>query len=69
MTAAALILTITILLALAAMQIFLLAGVAIGRYAWGGKERILLSRLRVGAVRVAVFVLLSAGRADDAEAE
>jgi hypothetical protein len=57
MTAAALILTITILLALTTVQMLLLAGVPIGQYAWGGKDRILPPRLRVAAV---VAILLYA---------
>jgi len=67
MTTAALVLTLTILLALTIMQILLLTGVPVGHYAWGGKERVLPKRMRVAAVIAivlyAVFAALLASRA------
>ena len=68
MATAALILTITILMALTTMQILLLRGAPIGRYAWGGKERILPPRLRLAALVAiplyAAFALLLASRSN-----
>lgn len=49
----------TVLLALlAAFQIALVAGAPIGRFAWGGRDRVLDTRKRVGSV---VAVVLYAG--------
>ena len=49
-TDVALIVSLTILGGLLVMQILLIAGVPIGHYAWGGKERVMPPRMRVAAV-------------------
>jgi hypothetical protein len=66
MTAAALYVSIAILAALAIMQILLIFGVPIGKYAWGGKNRVLPPRQRIAAaiaiVLYAVFTVVLLGR-------
>ena len=57
-TEVALILSLTILGCLLVMQILLIAGVPIGHYAWGGKERVLPPRMRIAAV-VAIGLYLA----------
>jgi hypothetical protein len=49
-----------ILAALAVLQIALAAGAPLGRYAWGGQQRVLPTRLRVASiVSVAVYALMA----------
>jgi hypothetical protein len=49
-----------ILAALAVLQIALAAGAPLGRYAWGGQQRVLPTRLRVASiVSVVVYALMS----------
>ena len=60
-TAAALILTLTILGCLCVMQILLITRVPIGHYAWGGKERVMPPRMRIAAVvAIALYVAFAA---------
>ena len=67
MTAAALYLSLAILAGLAIMQLLLIFGVPIGKYAWGGKHRVLPPRQRIAAgiaiALYAVFAVVLLGRA------
>lgn len=66
MTTAALVIALSLLVALAIMQILLILGVPVGEYAWGGSHRILPRRLRVASVAAiliyAVFAVLLLSR-------
>lgn len=58
MTAVALATALTLLAALAVLQVLLVLGMPFGRLTWGGAHRVLPRRLRLGS---AVSVLLYAG--------
>ncbi|GAB3532016.1 hypothetical protein GCM10027403_03480 [Arthrobacter tecti] len=67
MTTAGLTITLTLLAALAVMQILLIAGLPFGNYAWGGQHRVLPPRLRTASIVAillyAVFAALLMSRA------
>lgn len=54
-------LTLTVVLALlAAFQLALVFGAPLGRFAWGGRHRVLPERLRIGsAVSIIIYVLIA----------
>jgi len=53
--------SLTILVALAVMQLLLIAGAPIGEYAWGGQHRVLPRRRRIGAaVAILLYALFAA---------
>lgn len=58
---------VAVLSALAVFQLLLILGLPLGRYAWGGQNRVLPARLRLGsAVAVAVYgamAVVALGRA------
>ena len=58
MTAIALVVALTLLAALAVLQILAVSGLPYGRFVWGGQHRVLPRGLRVGS---AVSVLVYAG--------
>ena len=60
MTAIALVVALTLLTALAVLQILAASGLPLGRFVWGGQHRVLPRELRVGS---AVSVLVYAGLA------
>ena len=60
MTAIALVVALTLLTALAVLQILAASGLPLGRFVWGGQHRVLPRGLRVGS---AVSVLVYAGLA------
>lgn len=53
-------LTLTVVLALmAVLQLLLIFGAPLGRLAWGGQQRVLPRRLRIGsAVSIAIYALI-----------
>ena len=60
MIAVAALLVCLVLAALVVLQIRLLLGAPLGRFAWGGRHDVLPSRLRVGsAVSVGVYALVA----------
>ncbi len=68
MTAFALIVALTLLTALAVLQLLVAVGLPYGRYVWGGEHRVLPRRLRIGSfvtipvyLCVAVLLLSRAG--------
>jgi hypothetical protein len=67
MTTFAAILACVILAGLAVFQLLLIAGRPLGRFAWGGRHRVLPQRLRVGSavsvVLYAAFVAIALDRA------
>jgi len=61
MTALALTCALTLLAALATLQVLLAFGAPFGRLAWGGQHRVLPTKLRVGSViSVAVYAAMAA---------
>jgi hypothetical protein len=60
-TTSAAVLACTLLGALAVFQVLLVLGAPLGQFAWGGQQRVLPTRFRVGStVSVLVYGLLSA---------
>lgn len=60
MTTVAAVLICVLLGALAIFQILLIAGLPLGRFAWGGQSRVLPARLRVGsAISVVLYALIA----------
>jgi len=60
MSGAAAIVACTILAALAVLQLALILGAPVGRFAWGGKHRVLPPVLRIGSVvAIALYALFS----------
>ncbi len=61
MTSVAAILLCVVLAALAVFQVLLIAGVPIGRFAWGGKHDVLPRGLRVSsALSILIYALIAA---------
>jgi hypothetical protein len=61
MTSAAAILLCVVLSALAIFQLLLIAGVPIGRFAWGGQNDVLPWKLRIGsAVSILIYAIFAA---------
>jgi hypothetical protein len=68
MTTFAAILACVILAGLAVFQLLLIAGRPLGRFAWGGRHRVLPQRLRVGsAVSVVLYAAFAAIALDRAQ--
>lgn len=67
MTAFAAVAATAVLLALAVFQLALIAGAPIGQFAWGGKNRVLPARFRLGSavsiILYAVFAIILLQRA------
>lgn len=60
MTAAAAIALTVILAALAVFQLALALGAPIGRFAWGGRHRVLPTKLRIGSlVSILIYVVIA----------
>ena len=60
MTSAAAVLICIILGLLAVFQILLIAGLPLGRFAWGGQHEVLPTRLRIGsAVSIVLYALFA----------
>ena len=60
MTSAAAVLTCVVLGLLTVFQLLLIAGLPIGRFAWGGQHRVLPRKLRIGsAVSILLYVVFA----------